>query len=112
MINMERDTEKFLVYCDKVLDLGQLQLPREYRYESLVACVLDAVYSIGVRYKCVQNVITRYHEKFPADPSHTLSDFIGSMENMGIESFTDNILKNHQRTKQWNYAKILVYVSR
>lgn len=37
-------------------------LPEEFFYNSLDLCVIDAVFSIGVNYSGVKNVVTRYKE--------------------------------------------------
>ena len=47
-------------HADRVLNLKNASLGDEYRYSSLPLCVIDAVYSIGVRYAGVTNVIARY----------------------------------------------------
>lgn len=41
----------------KIPDLGTAKLGSEYSYHSLPLCVIDAVFSIGVRYQNVQNVV-------------------------------------------------------
>lgn len=40
--------------------LHSAALPEEYTYSSLPLCVIDAVFSIGVRYTAVRNVVTAF----------------------------------------------------
>lgn len=44
-------------------DLESFELPSEYDYSCLPLCILDAVFSIGVKYKSVENVISRFCAK-------------------------------------------------
>src|SRR5437899_12596797 len=43
-----------------MLDLATARHGEGYFYQSLPLCVLDAVYSIGVRYQAVRNVVANY----------------------------------------------------
>mgnify|MGYP003466554474 CR=1 FL=1 len=57
------DEEAALVLraCRELLASAEVvELGDEYFYASLPLCVIDAVYSIGVRYGSVRNVIRRY----------------------------------------------------
>lgn len=45
---------------ERVLDLAGARLPCEYYYSSVPLCVIDAVFSIGVRYGRVRAVVKRY----------------------------------------------------
>jgi len=47
-------------YAQKVLDLKGGELSDEYYYASLPLCVIDAVWSIGIRYPMVQKVVKCY----------------------------------------------------
>ena len=39
---------------------GPIEVAEKYSYASLPLCVIDSVFSIGVRYEGVRNVIERY----------------------------------------------------
>jgi hypothetical protein len=54
------DVERAVAHASQVLSLAGASLPHEYSYSSLSLCVIDAVYSIGVRYEDVQAVVRRY----------------------------------------------------
>ena len=46
----EQKLRDFAKKLDENFDLGNAKLPKEYFYSNLPLCVLDAIYSIGVRY--------------------------------------------------------------
>jgi hypothetical protein len=56
------DIDALAKHCRRSLDLAGAKLPDEYFYDSLSLCVIDAVYSIGVRYESVINVVARYRQ--------------------------------------------------
>ena len=70
-------------------------LPDEYRYASLPICVVDAVFSIGVRYISTQRVVKNFcgsvgWTRFAASRSdrgkgeHTLRDLIDIFAELGV----------------------------
>lgn len=76
-------------------------------YKSLPICILDAVFSIGVRYTSVVNVVNSYIGTFDltisrtqADATeHTIRDFLANVAKYDtIEDFSKNVLHNMQRT--------------
>ena len=82
----------------------------ELRYASAPLCVLDAVFSIGVRYESVQALVRRYadhydlplHRAAAALPSErdqaTVSDLVGQIEALGAERFAVEVVQNRCRT--------------
>ncbi|MEO6350844.1 MAG: hypothetical protein ABIP53_09345 [Candidatus Limnocylindrales bacterium] len=86
------------------------QLGDEYRYAHLSLCVLDAVYSIGVRYESTRAVVRRYAawaqltRNRPADelpPRHIQqprSELVEHIAQGGVDSFAAAIVCNRQRT--------------
>ena len=44
--------EKIKKTCEEKLCLSKTELGKEYYYNSIVLCLIDAVFSIGVRYSC------------------------------------------------------------
>jgi len=52
--------DNLLLYCEEVLNLKNARLSDSYYYSSLPLCILDAVYSIGVRYTSTKNAVLRY----------------------------------------------------
>ncbi len=57
---MKEDYKILAEHCEAVLLLNNTKLPEEFYYQSLSLCVLDAVFSIGVKYSNVQNVISNF----------------------------------------------------
>lgn len=100
--------------CENRLALDRAVLSPEYFYASLPLALLDAVFSIGVRYASTRNVVIRYcshyellrirpHAEFlPPDAQHTVSDMISKIEAVEVEAFADRILFNRQRTSAKN----------
>ena len=104
-------TDKLLLYCEETLDLKNAKMDDGHYYSSLPLCILDAVYSRGVRYTAARNVVLRYCQKYklptfrsrtPEYPDresqHTISQFIENLESVGAEHFAHHILNNLQRT--------------
>jgi hypothetical protein len=83
------------------------ELPPEYNYRHLPLCVIDAVFSIGVRYQGVTNTINRFCnyfeiDKFSSNDELTVSGFLTLFQGESIESITNNIFVNRQRTSVKN----------
>jgi hypothetical protein len=102
-------------HCDQQLKLQGASLGPEYFYQSLPLCVIDAVYSIGVRYGGVRNVVKRYCAYFdlqelrnpreqipPLDKQESLLAFLEKMNRLGIAKFTEDIFNSRQRTSTRN----------
>jgi hypothetical protein len=100
--------------CRELLDLNQALLPQEYFYRSLPLCVIDSVFSIGVKYESVQNTVRRYGEAVRLETKRltqdyperkdqqSIDDIVRKMDELGIDFFTDSIFKNKQRTSTRN----------
>ena len=50
--------------CETLSDLENLRLSPGYYYDSLPLCVIDAVFSIGVRYTSTQKTVKNYCDYF------------------------------------------------
>ena len=94
--------------CESTLDRASVSLSPSYYYDSLPYCIIDAVFSIGVKYTSTQNVVKSYctyyglreynTEQDHYGDTHTVSQLIEHIESVGIEKSADVIFKNHQRT--------------
>jgi len=97
--------------CVAELRLEGAKLGNEYFYQSLPQCVIDAVYSIGVRYEGVQNAVRRYCDHFglqefrqPRDcmpatsEQQPLSALVEQLVRLGAERFAREVARNSQRT--------------
>jgi len=94
-----------------LLPLDGAALDREYHYNSLSLCVIDAVFSIGVRYEGVRAVVRRYCEYFgldqyrpdrsavPAKASQeALSGLVRHFDDLGLERMTSDVVANRRHT--------------
>ena len=99
--------------CDELFhdDMKNNGDPFKNFYKSLPICILDAVFSIGVRYKSVTNTVNSYIDTFglpktcevESSDEHTINSFL---DNIGkyetIEAFAKDALHNMQRTSSQN----------
>lgn len=103
--------ESLVEYCREHLELEHVTDREEYSYQSLSLCVIDAVFSIGVKYEGTRNVVQRYCNHFnlpmlrqeldgfpPRHEQESITSFVNRMEELGIEFFTTNVFRNKQRT--------------
>lgn len=106
---------KFNDYVLSTLDLKNARLSEDYYYNSVVFCVIDAVFSINSRYKSTQNTVLRYcnyNELLPyrsygstssdIQNEHKIEDFLNITEGMSFESIANDIFGNRQRTSPSN----------
>ena len=56
--------DKLVQACERLFELDSLALSDAYYYSSLPLCVIDAVFSIGVKYTSTENTVRRYCEYF------------------------------------------------
>lgn len=101
---MHKFTEKFVEYCKKNYseELGVAD-ERSYCYKSLPICIVDCVYSLRARYNSVTvPIVERYANAFlggnktSTNDEDNLTSFIKNLTTPNLESFADNIAKNHQ----------------
>lgn len=107
-----RDIDRMCQACAQCFDLKNLKLSDSYSYASLPLCVIDAVYSIGVRYMSTKNVVDNYCTYFDLDKyttgnrmgagQHNISQLVANIEMIGAERAADRIFRNHQRTSTRN----------
>lgn len=98
--------------CKRQLPLAHTTLSQSYYYDSLPLCVIDAVFSIGVRYTSVQNVVQHYCDRYglrqynlqrdTLGDAHTISELIAHITEYGVEKSADVLFCNHQRTSSRN----------
>ena len=100
------DIRTFANHCNVTLDLANAKDPCAGLYQNLPLCLLDAVYSMGVRYGSTRKVTARYAAYYGAagtNANHTVSEFLKNIENAGgTEIFAENVLNNRQRTATRN----------
>ncbi len=100
--------DKLTNSCSRIFaDKKGFELPEEYRYSHLPLCVIDAVFSIGVRYEGVKNTITRFcnyfniEKQLPTDELST-TDILNLIKTVSRQDLTDSVFRNHQRTSSRN----------
>ncbi len=90
-------------------ELNVPKLAAEYRYASLPLCVVDAVFSIGVRYTSTQKVVSNLCEfagwmRFVTSREargageYGIGDLILMFDEFGIEGMVERAFQNRQRT--------------
>ncbi|MEG0597556.1 MAG: nucleoside triphosphate pyrophosphohydrolase [Oscillospiraceae bacterium] len=105
---MKMQAARLAESCERLFALDTVKLSESYYYASLPLCVIDAVFSIGVRYTGVQNTVRRYCRYFSLreyDPkrdisgdAYTVSELIKNIETIGVGPCADSVFQNHQRT--------------
>lgn len=113
---MDNEIKTLAAYAEQVLPpLASADLSNEYYYQSLPLCIIDAVYSIGVRYEGVRNTVKRYCEHFnlqrirttrsisPAlHEQESVSAFCERIEKIGFNDMAVDVFCNRQRTSTTN----------
>lgn len=111
VIREKNRMEKLMNKYIEEIGLSDLDLSESYYYSSLVLCVIDAVYSISVRYSSVEKVvenfcdfagIERYRKDKTRFPDETnqfrISEFLKLASNIEPLDFANDVFKNKQRT--------------
>ena len=93
----------FEKFSDKVSSSNS----EEYSYSHLPLCVIDAVFSIGVKYEGVTNTVNKFCNYFQIDKHSksqelTVSDILKKLEPYTIEELAEKIYDNRQRTSTAN----------
>lgn len=94
--------------CESKFSLASLTLGQSYYYDSLPHCIVDAVFSIGVRYTSTQNTVSsfcRYCHLREYNPNcdtkgdqFTVSQMITVLEKNDADYNASTIFQNYQRT--------------
>lgn len=103
--------KNFADYCERKLSIAGKSDPNLDFYKSLPLCILDAVYSIGVKYSSTAKVTERYIKHYELDISrdvagsneHTIRDFLKNINDAGgAKEFAEKVVHNRQRTSSRN----------
>lgn len=111
-MNESIDVNRVAEYCRTTLDITNGVPNDEPPYSNIPLCVIDAVFSIGVRYTSTQKVVQLFCDHFdiaaaantyPLEQSSQLSvsDVLKMYDDHGIGGMTD-IYRNRQRTSTVN----------
>jgi hypothetical protein len=109
------DAKQIAAYADRKLPLASAHNGDEQEYASVPLCIIDAVYSIGVRYEGVQRVVERYCQRFglpqvrrrktelpSRQEQESVSDFCAKARSFGPERLAAEVFVNRQRTSSKN----------
>jgi len=111
---MKKDIDMVSTYCEEVLQLDNATLPDEYFYQSLPLCIIDAVYSIGVKYSHVQKAVSAYctyvkMNKIRVDSDtpnisdqESVDSFCARQEEVSPQQMAEDVYTNRQRTSPTN----------
>lgn len=104
-----KDIEKFVNYCKNNLDLTQ-KPPQGY--QSVPLSALDAVFSIGIRYTTVCNIIERFCNKIELDwrtSKVTTSEVIAKIETVEMNTLTTEYLSANRTSSKNGILKAEAY---
>jgi len=109
------DIPAVVAACRAVLaSSGPIEVADEYGYASLPLCVIDSVFSIGVRYESVRNVIDRYCRQFglpkqspkgtvpPREQQESITAFLARVAPIDADRLATEVFGNRQRTSARN----------
>lgn len=88
-MGLDTDGVAIAAHAEQVLPLATASLGDEYRYQSLPLCVIDAVFSISIRYAIVQGVVARYCDYTKQRRVRPSGELPPRAEQEGISSFCD-----------------------
>lgn len=102
------EIDKLVAYIRSTLaDLNAAPTDAAYEYASVPLCVIDAVFSIGVRYESTERTVTDFCTRYQWQrdgrgkvKEHTVSDFLRVLEpyENRWEAMADDVFRNRQRT--------------
>ncbi|MBL8803155.1 MAG: hypothetical protein JNN27_14215 [Planctomycetes bacterium] len=105
------DLPSVVAACRSVLaNSGPIEVADEYGYASLPLCVIDSVFSIGVRYEGVRNVIDRYCRRFglpkqapkgtvpQRNQQESITGFLVRVVPIDADRLATDVFANRQRT--------------
>jgi hypothetical protein len=109
--SLAAEASSVAAYAQKHLSLSSATLPDEYYYSSVILCVIDAIYSIGIRYGGVRAVVSRYCARFGLTPYRadrsklpstseqpSIADLCGQFASLGSEAMAATVFCNRHRT--------------
>lgn len=112
---MNQEILKIANDCEAKLNLKTGKLSEEYFYNSLPFCIIDAVFSIGVRYSSTRKVVINYCDffqisrlrpdknAFPStDKQESIKNMIDRFDKYGVDFICNSVFKNRQRTSPRN----------
>lgn len=106
---------KIANFASRNIGLDNYKLDSEFFYQSLPFCVIDSIFSIGVRYEtvkktvnnfCVYNELQTFRTDTNSLPSinsqYSVSDFLNKFGKTDYQDLANSVFKNRQRTSSTN----------
>jgi hypothetical protein len=106
--------EQFLNFCIQNLDLDNQDNFNQH-FSNISLCAVNAIFSIGVRYEGVLNVLNNFSQfleldrdyanvgEFPAIENQlSTNETLGHLANMTIDQLADDVFQNRTRTSTRN----------
>ena len=97
-MNKPEEIQRVADVCRQKLDLQHLKSGDEYGYNSVPLCIIDAIFSIGVRYTSTRNTVQRFIDYFNISAEFTVSQFVDLYDKHSIEFMAEEVYENRQRT--------------
>lgn len=94
---MNGTIEHIVAYCRANFDLATIKDSEYVGYNTLTLCIVDSVFSIGIRYTIVENVIKRFQQHFPPE-RQTLGHLLEAYSIRGVEGMANDVFCNRNRT--------------
>ncbi len=95
---MSDNVNKLASYCQETLDLAKAVTPDDYGYNNLILCIIDAIFSMGVRYSSTRKTVQRFIDYFDIQKDLSIGDFIGLYQKHSLEFMAQTVYQNRQRT--------------
>lgn len=107
--------DKTLEYILGTINIENAKLSKSYYYNSIVFCIIDAIYSIGARYASTIKTVERYcnknelqiHREYGSLPvnitdEHGVEDYLKMVEEITYLEMAEDLFENRQRTSTRN----------
>ena len=112
---MKIEVARIKELCRERLDLKGARLGPEYYYMSLPLCVIDAVYSISIRYSMTYQIVINFCEKYklcrlreigsehpPITDQLSISDCLDRLSGQSGLELAENVFRSKHRTSTQN----------
>jgi len=99
----QNDITKLYHFCMKNLKLKNAELGKEYYYQSITSCVIDAVFSIGISYEQTRKAVERYNEYYDLKLFRDSDNYPSISEQDSLE---DLIQRTEEETPQQMAIKV------
>lgn len=107
----DRDAVDLYLHCLNKLDIENASLSDEYYYSNISSCVVDAVFSIGIKYSMTRKVvmnfcdfvgINRIDKSRIGDDEYDIRKLISFYDEHDIDYITNDVFKSKNKTSTRN----------